>query len=83
MESLFYILLYLLLNNDNYKHYDGLNNYEKKNINTITYLMQHTLNIQNINYEFLNKLFNYIRRLKYNQEPKYDYIGELLSKIVT
>jgi serine/threonine protein kinase len=82
MESLFYILLYLLLNNDNYKHYDCLNNYEKKDINTITYLMQHTLNIQNINYEFLNKLFNYIRRLKYNQEPKYDYIVELLSKIV-
>jgi serine/threonine protein kinase len=82
IESLFYNLLYLLLNNENYKCYDCLNNYEKKNINTITYLMQHTLNIQKINYEFLNKLFNYIRRLKYNQEPKYDYVVQLLSKIV-
>jgi serine/threonine protein kinase len=82
IESLFYNLLYLLLNNENYKCYDCLNNYEKKNINTITYLMQYTLNIQKINYEFLNKLFNYIRRLKYNQEPKYDYIVQLLSKIV-
>ena len=44
--------------------------------------MQHTLNIQKINYELLDKLFNYIRRLKYNQEPKYDYIVQLLSKIV-
>ena len=81
IESLFYILLYLLLNNDNYKHYDGLSINDKKNI-TITYLTQHTLNIQNINCECIGKLFNYIRRLKYNQEPKYDYIGELLSKIV-
>ena len=55
---------------------------EKKNITTITYLMQYTLNIQNIDYELLTKLFNYIRRLKYNQEPKYDYIVQLLSKIL-
>ena len=53
IESLFYNLLYLLLNNENYKCYDCLNNYEKKNINTITYLMQHTLNIQKINYIYL------------------------------
>jgi len=82
IESIFYILIYLLLTNDNYKHYDRLNNYEKKDILAITYLMEHTLNIQKFNYELLNKLFNYIRRLKYNQEPKYDYIVELLSKIV-
>jgi serine/threonine protein kinase len=81
IESLFYILLYLLLNNENYKHYDGVSTYEKKNI-TITYLIEHTLNIQNIDCEILNRLFNYIRRLKYNQEPKYDYIVELLSKIL-
>jgi len=82
IESLFYMLIYLLLNNENYKMYDGFNNYEKKDITAITYLMKHTLNIQKINYELLNRLFNYIRRLKYNQEPKYDYIVELLSKIV-
>jgi serine/threonine protein kinase len=82
IESLFYNLLYLLLSNEHYKCYDGLNMHEKKNIACITYLMQHTLNIQNIDYNLLNKLFTYIRRLKYNQEPKYDYIVELLSKIV-
>jgi serine/threonine protein kinase len=82
VEALFYNLLYLLLSNENYKCYDGLNTLEKKNITSITYLMQHTLNIQNIDYELLNKLFNYIRRLKYNQEPKYDYVVQLLSKIV-
>ena len=81
VESIFYILLYLLLNNDNYKHYDRLNIHEKKNI-TIAYLTQHTLNIQNINCECLGKLLSYIRRLKYNQEPKYDYIVELLSNIL-
>lgn len=82
VESIFYMLIYLLLSNENYKYYDSFNNYEKKNITAITYLMEHTLNIQKIDYELLNKLFNYIRRLKYNQEPKYDYIVELLSKIV-
>lgn len=44
--------------------------------------MKHTLNIQNIDYTLLNKLFTYIRRLKYNQEPKYDYIVQLLSKLL-
>ena len=82
IESLFYNLLYLLLSNENYKVYDGFNTYKKKDITSITYLMQHTLNIQNIEYSVLNRLFNYIRRLKYNQEPKYDYIVVLLSKIV-
>jgi serine/threonine protein kinase len=82
IESLFYIFLYLLLSNENYKYYDSINTNDKKNITSITYLMQHTLNIQNIDYELLNKLFNYIRRLKYNQEPKYDYIVQLLSKII-
>ena len=55
---------------------------KKKNISAITYLMKHTLAIQNINYEILEKLFNYIRRLKYNQEPKYDYIVESLTKLL-
>jgi len=82
IESLFYVLIYLLIDNKDYKVYDSLNNYDKKNIQTITYLMQYTLNIQKIDYELLSKLFNYIRRLKYNQEPQYDYIVELLSKIV-
>jgi serine/threonine protein kinase len=82
IESLFYNLLYLLLNNENYKCYDGLNTFKKKDIKAITYLMQNTLNIQNVDYALLNRLFNYIRRLKYNQEPKYDYIVELLSKLL-
>jgi hypothetical protein len=82
IESLFYNLLYLLLSNEHYKCYDGLNTFEKKDIATITYLMQHTSNIQNIDYVLLNRFFNYIRRLKYNQEPKYDYIVQLLSKLL-
>jgi len=82
VEALFYNLLYLLLSNEHYKYYDGLNTLEKKNITSIIYLMQNTLNIQNIDYILLNRLFTYIRRLKYNQEPKYDYIVQLLSKLV-
>jgi len=82
VEALFYNLLYLLLSNEHYKCYDGLNTLKKKNITSIIYLMKHTLNIQNIDYTLLNKLFTYIRRLKYNQEPKYDYIVQLLSKLL-
>ena len=82
IEALFYNLLYLLLSKEHYKSYDSLNTFEKKNRASITYLMQHTLNIQNIDYSLLNRLFTYIRRLKYNQEPKYDYIVQLLSKLV-
>jgi serine/threonine protein kinase len=82
IESLFYNLLYLLLNNENYKCYDSLNTLKKKDIKAIIHLMQNTSNIQNIDYALLNRLFNYIRRLKYNQEPKYDYIVELLSKLL-
>ena len=82
IESLFYNFLYLLLSNEQYKYYDSLNTLEKKNITYIIYLIQHTLNIQNIDCDLLSKLFNYIRRLKYNQEPKYDYIVQLLSKIL-
>jgi len=41
------------------------------------------LNKKSINYTTLDKLFKYIRRLKYNQAPNYDYIITLLNEIYT
>jgi hypothetical protein len=38
------------------------------------------LNKKNINYTTLEKLFKYIRRLKYNQTPNYDYIIMLINE---
>ena len=84
IESLLYILFYLLLSKENYSIYDNLNADAKKNIDIlITFLQDESnslLNNKNINYTSLNKLFKYIRRLKYNQAPNYDYITTLINE---
>ena len=84
IEALLFILFYLLINNANYVSYDKLNAHEKKNIaNLLIFLQDNTnsiLNIKTINYSFIEKLFNYVRRLKYDQAPKYDYITTLINE---
>ena len=81
MESILYILFYLLINNISYISYNNLNIYEKKNIDTILMFLQDNTSIRLnncINFMNVEKIFKYIRRLKYNQEPNYDYIIKLL-----
>ena len=81
MESILYILFYLLINNISYISYNNLNIYEKKNIDTILMFLQDNTSItlnNCINFMNVEKIFKYIRRLKYNQEPNYDYIIKLL-----
>ena len=81
MESILYILFYLLINNISYTSYNNLNIYEKKNIDTILMFLQDNTSItlnNCINFMNVEKIFKYIRRLKYNQEPNYDYIIKLL-----
>ena len=84
IESLLYILFYLLLNKENYCTYDNLNASTKKNIDIIILFLQDKSNNllinKNINYSTLIKLFKYIRRLKYNQVPNYDYIIILINE---
>ena len=57
----------------------------KKNIDILLMFLQDKnnsiLNNKSINYTTLDKLFKYIRRLKYNQAPNYDYIIILLNMI--
>jgi len=87
IESLLYILFYLLLDNSCYNIYTSLDVSNKKNIDILLMFLQDKnnsiLNNKSINYTTLDKLFKYIRRLKYNQVPNYDYIIILLNMIYT
>jgi casein kinase 1 len=87
IESLLYILFYLLLDNSCYNIYTSLDVSNKKNIDILLMFLQDKnnsiLNKKSINYTTLDKLFKYIRRLKYNQAPNYDYIIILLNMIYT
>jgi serine/threonine protein kinase len=81
IESTIYVLLYMLLPQISYANYNNLDVIQKKDILTIIAFLKN--NYDNaIDYEIFTKLFNYIRRLKYNQEPKYYYITTLLSSLI-
>ena len=86
IESLLYILFYLLLDKSCYNIYTNLDVSNKKNIDILLMFLQDKnnsiLNNKSINYTTLDKLFKYIRRLKYNQVPNYDYIITLLNTII-
>jgi len=81
IESTIYVLLYMLLSNTSYNEYNNLEVTQKKDCILIIGLLKTTYaNI--IDYELFGKLFNYIRRLKYNQQPNYDYIITLLCSLI-
>ena len=84
IESLLYILFYLLLDKSNYSIYNNLDSSNKKNIDVLIMFLQDKqnsiLNNKSINYTTLGKLYKYIRRLKYNQVPNYDYIIILINE---
>jgi hypothetical protein len=73
-----------LLDKSIYSAYDELNASIKKNIEVLLLFLQDKnnsiLNNKSINYSSLDKLYKYIRRLKYNQVPKYDYIIILIAE---
>ena len=81
MESILYIFIYMILNNNYYIAYDNLDNYKKKDINIIIKVLNLQYESSKLNVEIFEKLFCYIRRLKFNQTPNYDYIITLLNKI--
>lgn len=84
VESILYILFYLLLSKENYTIYDTIADIEKKNIDIVLIFLQDKTNIilNNIaiNYLLVGKLFKYVRRLKYNQKPNYEYIIQLIKE---
>tara|TARA_B110001452_G_scaffold267598_1_gene278350 strand:+ start:6530 stop:7294 length:765 start_codon:yes stop_codon:yes gene_type:complete len=72
IESLMFILLYLSLEEDIYNQYDQLKLEDKKDLD----------NLINIITKYTDKnyitIFNYIRKLKFKQQPNYTYIMGLL-----
>ena len=82
IESILYILFYLILNKMVYQMYDTIDSVEKKNITIIIKFLQDSAKNNNytINYILIEKVFNYVRRLKYNQEPNYEYVINLIMQ---
>jgi hypothetical protein len=80
IESVLYILVYMLLPKNTYIVYNELNIIEKKNIEVNIDFLKTAHS--NIDYNIFAKLFNYIRRLKYNQQPNYEYLLDLISKMI-
>ena len=81
IESTIYVLLYMLFSQTSYNDYNNLEVTQKKDSTLIINLLK-ILYANIIDYDVFSKLFNYIRRLKYNQQPNYDYIIILLRSLI-
>jgi serine/threonine protein kinase len=81
MESIIYIFLYMILNNNYYIAYNNLDNYKKKDISVLIKILKLQYKNIELNFSIFEKIFNYIRKIKFNQEPNYDYITILLNKV--
>ena len=83
MESFLYIYLYTLLNEISYQKYSNLNINQKKNIEFISKFLENLANEDSVifnNNTILNyiKIFIYIRKMKFTQQPNYKYINDVL-----
>jgi len=81
IESIIYVLLYMLLPKTSYNEYDNLDVIQKKEILTVVTFIKNSFP-NDIKCNIFIKLFTYIRRLKYNQQPNYDYVITLLYDLV-
>lgn len=82
LESIIYIYLYMLLNDELYKKYDDLELNNKKYIETIIdyFIKLNLYNNFNLNIDNISKIIKYIKLMKYTQTPNYIYI---IDKIFT
>jgi len=81
VESIIYILVYMLLPSNIYNEYNNLDVIYKKDIFVIIEFLKNVYS-NTIDYTNLTKVFNYIRRLKYDQQPNYDYVIGLLLDLI-
>ena len=79
IESFMYILVYMFLPSSTYNDYNNLDVIEKKDVFKIVAFLE---TIVNFNSNIFSKQFNYVRRLKYNQEPNYEYVNTLLCNLI-
>ena len=76
METIIYILFYMILDNNIYIKYDKLEIEQKKRIEVINNIILNT----GLDKEYKNIIstLSYIRKLNYSQKPNYEYICRLL-----
>lgn len=83
IESFLYIYLYTLLNEFAYQKYSDLNINQKKNIEFISKYLESLLLDSSVIFNkntILNyvKIFTYVRKMKFTQQPNYKYIDDIL-----
>jgi hypothetical protein len=71
----------MLLPSNIYNEYNNLDVIYKKDIFVIIEFLKNVYS-NTIDYTNLTKVFNYIRRLKYDQQPNYDYVIGLLLDLI-
>ena len=76
IESVIYILLYLIFDEKTYLVFNNLSLDKKKDIATIEKLSEINKNILSSN---LIKILKYTRRLRFDQKPNYAYILQILT----
>jgi hypothetical protein len=69
----------MFLPSSTYNEYNNLDIIEKKDVFKIVAFLE---TIVNFNSNIFSKQFNYVRRLKYNQEPNYEYVNTLLCNLI-
>tara|TARA_B100000497_G_C7620772_1_gene372933 strand:+ start:89 stop:874 length:786 start_codon:yes stop_codon:yes gene_type:complete len=74
IESVLYILIFLLLNKNNYKQYNKVD-YNVKKMKDIIIKILDRYFIDNIE---LKKIVNYIKNIKYDEKPLYNYFKHFI-----
>jgi len=73
VESIIYITMFMILNNDVYINYTNNTLYIQKSISKISeVLLKNNVNMK------LQNILIYVRRLKFSQSPNYEYIKSLI-----
>ena len=73
VESIIYITMFMILNNDVYINYTNNTLYIQKSISKISeVLLKNNVNMK------LQDILIYVRRLKFSQSPNYEYIKSLI-----
>lgn len=70
IESIIYIMIYMIMNNKDYLKYTNNTLKTQKNISNISEILS---NYNNINFKLINILM-YLRKLNFSQIPNYEYI---------
>jgi len=78
IESIIYIIIYMILDNKDYKIYTDSILLVQKNISRISDMLSI---YSNVNKNKIIEILSYLRKLKFTQKPNYEYIKNILSTL--